>query len=528
MPQFRDDDLPTVVPKGLHPNFADGTLFGNDAGEDELPEVLVSYFVDQPAFANFLSEDTRFQIARSRKGMGKSALLSKLAHDLKKQDPAPIVVTVTGADLLGIVSPTNYEPLPLQNYWKQVICSRINFEIGKNVGFAFSDTSMSLVENAEIAGFKERNIVGALLARIKSSAIPIEISHPLLNNSEELLKRALAEYDNRTVWVLVDDIDSTYVDSPNTQTLTSTFFSACRALARNSKNLNIRASVRSDVWSNLRKNEDLDKCEQYVTDISWTSKELKYILSKKIYSYFHRNKSKDFASLNLQYREDADALLEFAFTRRMQWGKSKVGPFQPIQILSAGRPRWMSQLCRLAGQEASKYGRPVIGIQEINAVTKKYSRFRLNDIYKEHSHQFDDLQKLIEAFSNGPSRFSTNSLLSTVSQRYVSAVGSGNVPTIDNMPYKFPMQLAHFLFKVGFVVGRRENIGNPNLADFVRFEERPELLTSTKNPDDGLEWEVHPSYRDAISVKNAAKAKADAKNPLGNKQRHVANRPPRR
>lgn len=509
-----------LLATSLQPDLADGTLFGNDAGEDELPEVLASYFVDQPAFKNFLAETTRFQIARSRKGMGKSALLSKLAHDLKKKDEAPIVVTVTGADLLGILAPSSYDPLPLQNYWKQVICSRINAEIGKNVGFAFSDTAMSLVENSEIAGLKGRNIVGSLISRIKSSSIPIEVMNPKVGNHEELLKRALVEFGDRNVWVLIDDIDSTYIDSPDTQSLTSTFFSACRALARNSEKLNIRVSVRSDVWSNLRKNEDLDKCEQYVTDISWTSKELKYILSKKIYSYFVRSNSEEFHKLSLDYIKDADELLEFAFTARMQWGKSRVGPFQPIQILSAGRPRWMSQLCRLAGQEADKHGSKLIGIQQINAVTKKYSRFRINDIYKEHSHQFSDLQNLIEAFSNGGSRFSTKELLAAINNNYVSAVGSSNVPEIDNLPYKSPLQLAHFIFKVGFVVGRKENIGNANLADFVRFEERPELLTNNKNSDDGLEWEIHPSYRDAISIKNAAKARADRAKPR-------APRPPR-
>jgi hypothetical protein len=31
----------------------DGTLFGNDAGEDEPAEILASYFVDQNAFDHF-------------------------------------------------------------------------------------------------------------------------------------------------------------------------------------------------------------------------------------------------------------------------------------------------------------------------------------------------------------------------------------------------------------------------------------------------------------------------------------------
>ena len=62
-------------------DLCDPELFGNDAGEDEDKEVLVSYFVNQPAFSSFLKQKNRFCITRARKGMGKSALLSKLTYD---------------------------------------------------------------------------------------------------------------------------------------------------------------------------------------------------------------------------------------------------------------------------------------------------------------------------------------------------------------------------------------------------------------------------------------------------------------
>ena len=63
----------------------DRTLFGNDAGEDEDESVLMSYFVSQPAFAEFLDAGMRLQVAKGRKGTGKSALLVRLAHELREQ-----------------------------------------------------------------------------------------------------------------------------------------------------------------------------------------------------------------------------------------------------------------------------------------------------------------------------------------------------------------------------------------------------------------------------------------------------------
>ena len=51
------------------------------------------------------------------------------------------------------------------------------------------------------------------------------------------------------------------------QARVGSFFSAIRALAFDFKNLNIRATIRSDIWSCLRHLEDLDKLQQYIIEI---------------------------------------------------------------------------------------------------------------------------------------------------------------------------------------------------------------------------------------------------------------------
>ena len=51
----------------------------------------------------------------------------------------------------------------------------------------------------------------------------------------------------------------------------------------------IRASVRTDVWSIVSQyDEALDKCEQYIVDIHWSTNETGKILKSKILSYFRR------------------------------------------------------------------------------------------------------------------------------------------------------------------------------------------------------------------------------------------------
>ncbi|WP_200861995.1 hypothetical protein, partial [Pseudogulbenkiania ferrooxidans] len=82
-------------------DFYDSELFGNDAGEDEDPEVLDSYFINKVEFNKFLSEKVGLCVARAKKGMGKSALLNRMAYSLSKHD-SNIIIKVTGNDLLGL------------------------------------------------------------------------------------------------------------------------------------------------------------------------------------------------------------------------------------------------------------------------------------------------------------------------------------------------------------------------------------------------------------------------------------------
>ena len=105
------------------------------------------------------------RIGMSRKGMGKSALLSKLAYSLPRSTEGVkhVVIQTTGADLAGLGTFPEPDFALLQNYWKQILCARFNLELGKRIGVAFGDTRMALVENAEISGFRGKNLVGSLI-----------------------------------------------------------------------------------------------------------------------------------------------------------------------------------------------------------------------------------------------------------------------------------------------------------------------------------------------------------------------------
>lgn len=353
---------------------------------------------------------------------------------------------------------------------------------------------MALCETSELSGFKGKNLVGSLIARLSSDKIPLKVTIKHATNQFELLKRARIDFANSDVWLLIDDIDSTFRNSPELKARISTFFSACRSLVRDLQGVHIRASVRTDVWSILRDNEDLDKFEQYITEIKWSKPEVRLMLAKKVLAYIQRNLGTNTIGYDWDLDNHETQLLELVFPRRMRWGGVSVPPFQPVGILSAGRPRWVAQLCRMAGAEAVKHSKDRIGIQEINIIMKPFGRYRLNDLYKEHTHQFSDLQRLIECFANGRRRYTTKDLDKKLTLEYISMIGSSNIPAIDNYPYQNPRQLSHFLFKIGFLAGRISS------TEFISYEQRPELLTNYINPDDGMDWEIYPSYRQVLRI----------------------------
>ncbi len=477
----------------------DPELFGNDAGEDERVEVLASYFFESPSFNDFLNKSKPFQVARARKGMGKSALLSKFHFDLAKNNENTLVVRCLRSNLVGFKIPPQTEDYSvLENYWKSVICQSIISELGSTIGFAASDAKISAVEVAELNGFKGRNIIGALFSRIKGALGGLTLSSPAVPSHERLL-RNISNNDDVHVWFLLDDVDSRFINSSYERALVSTFFSSARALVREVNGLNIRATVRTDVWSLLKTNEDLDKCEQYVCDIKWSNPQLDEMLAKKIYSYLARTLPTHMAK-PFPEKSELPQLFDLVFMHRMSWGGENVPATTPIRILSGGRPRWMSQLCRLAGTHAVNSRSGKIGISEINQIMGKFGRLRLDDLYKEHDHQFSDLRRLIESFTRGTKSYTTDQLLKHLAVKYVIVVGAGNIPDIDGVKYTQVIQLARFMFKSGFIMGHNRNKATLAYPEFINFDLRPELLSVGTNLDDGLIWEVQPSYRTVLQI----------------------------
>jgi hypothetical protein len=478
-------------------NLNDKELFGNDAGEDEKQDILDSYFIDLEDFDDFYDISNTLSVVSARKGMGKSSLLSRLEYRLQNTaGDCPIIIRTTGNSLLGLGNFDKKDATFLENYWKQIICKKINIEIGKNIGLALSDSSISMVEAAELEGIKNKNIIGALLARIKGKipGLGVETKTSIPANWEALLTTYKDKHKDGNIWLLIDDIDAKYLDNDEYQNRVGSFFSAIRSLSKDVNGLIIRTTVRTDVWCNLRHLEDLDKWEQYILEIKWTKRQLRNMLAKRIKSYVMRNYPNQ-PEAKFTIENDYEKLYELVFFSKIRWSGRDQPPFEPINVLANKRPRWMGQLCRMAGKQAHK-GQVKIGYKQIDQVLEEFGKLRISDLVKEHKHQFAELVKLIDAFRAGNREYNYNDLIVRIYDKYVAVVKDEKVPSIDGTDYSSLKQLSEFLYRIGFI-----SKSHGDGVHFTHFSDNPDLFETEENFANNIIWAVHPSYRAYLNIK---------------------------
>jgi hypothetical protein len=468
-------------------------LWGNEAADDEDPEILNSYFVTQPQWGEFFDAKVALSIARARKGMGKSALLRECAFRAQHED-ASLVIPIKGSDLVAQKEFKNQTPIEQIYDWQQRVCTIVSRYIGANIGLAFTDDKITLVESAELAGWKARNIVGLLIDRLKGKIGRVELTKMPVKDSSAILSRFFAGDEEALVWLLIDDIDATFGGTPAEVMRLSTFFSACRDLAANYRGLIIRVVVRTDVWALIRKlDEALDKAEQYIFDISWSQKQFRQFLVERISSYVKRTCGQEV----LNGMSD-DQLLNAVFDSKFRWGDTHVSPHRVIHTYAAGRPRWATQLCRMAGTEAVKVGAQKIKMGHISQVLDAYGGYRVDDVAREYRQQCERIAEIVNAFAKREAIFGTEDLLRFIDERVI-----GNLRVeIDGHLADDPMEIARLLFRAGFLLGLDEkDKKDKRVVEYYQFEEKPDLLKSHANLDDGMKWFIHPSFHRVLSLR---------------------------
>src|ERR1035441_6253059 len=172
----------------------------------------------------------------------------------------------------------------------------------------------------------------------------------------------------KRVWLLIDDLDATYQHSNDENLELSTFFSACRYLTSEIGGLFLRVTMRTDVWPLIRRyDESLDKVEQYVTDITWSQKDFRSLLYRRIKNQLDALQASVTRPPEYVTEDEIqEHYIDLIFAKRMAWGDKERRTYKIVYTLSYHRPRWAIQLCKLAQREALQAGSNTIEREHID------------------------------------------------------------------------------------------------------------------------------------------------------------------
>lgn len=473
-------------------------LFGNEAAEHEESEIFNSYAVQRREMKSFLDQRKPLQIVSAYKGEGKSALLRLIENRIKEEDKSSIVLRVSATEISPSEDENNIDSWI--RLWKKAIFKKVAVEIGKGIKMAFTDDAISLVEEAETEGFRERSFVGTIASRLSSQHVPLEQKKPRIENHEHLMQRWTKE--GASVWILIDDVDHNFRNNKHDKTKVATCLMATTQIFMSVPEIKIRLSLRPNVWATIKTEyESLSHIKQYIKGLSWTDKDFQDILAQRIESYLKRTNqwSKVAEDISVDVEARKRQLLNLAFENPVYWGgvNSKRDVYVPLHTLSRHRPRWMIELCKVAASDANESKNTIITLDNITKKLRSFGQSRIDDMVAEFQPQCDKIRQLLVAFANQDERYTTDQLLALIRDRVLQSVSPKIVGVIGNPG---PKEVAHFLFQIGFLSARQDH--SDGTYTHYSFAEKPELLLTENNIDQGMSWEIHPVFRQALELKD--------------------------
>jgi hypothetical protein len=244
-------------------------LFGHEAAEDEKPERLREYYIKTATYDQATAE-LPLRILVGHKGIGKSALFQVAMAEEREKDR--ITVLIRPDDVAELRTETS-DFLKTIREWKRGLSEIIARKVLTSVGASVTDKPQLKKYSGVLLGFLE----DTFKAYIKVPTVSI--------------KKALIDdfLRYKSISVYIDDLDRGWQGRREDIIRISALLNAVRDISTESRGINFRVSLRSDVYYLVRtSDESTDKIEGSVIWHSWTNHEIFVLLIKRIESFFGR------------------------------------------------------------------------------------------------------------------------------------------------------------------------------------------------------------------------------------------------
>lgn len=482
-------------------------LFGHEDAGKEDDSRLTSYYYKTLQYEDVMS-DIKLQIITGEKGTGKSALLKMAYIETSNTDIVPIWIRLDDlSELYSDILDSN-NLYQLKTLWKRSISKLVIMNLASHMSFAMGEDYKKALQWAYDTGYTTRDFISRsakILKPMYEQYISLDTEADSCGEHHALQRMI----NNKKIRLFLDDFDLDWQGKASDVLKIKSLLLSLSDMTSDMNGLSVRIALRTDVYEMIRNEEFSDKFESCLIKCKWNNQEIMKTLAKRICAYF----DKPFDEINttdpktLQY--NIVKYLNFIFVPCFDestrvWANAPT--HRVIYSLIRRKPRDMVKLCHSIAEEAYRKQLTVIDSSCFLAILETYSQEHLKDLVNEYVNQLPKLQDLLirmaptqKEFQNKAGKryvYSTDELyvkIQNIQQNMNISIYQAKCEKL--CPANFH-QIAHFLYKIGFITGRKRN--ESGKIERAYYDELPFLLNANVG-DRGYSWEIHPAYRGALA-----------------------------
>lgn len=482
-------------------------LFGHEDAGKEKEERLSSYYYKTVQYEDVMSS-IDLQIVTGEKGTGKSALLKMAYLECNKNGMEPVWIRLDDLSELYADILKCDDLYQLKTLWKKSIGKLVVMKLLSTFDITFNEDYDKALRWAYSSGYTSRDFISRTINMLK----PMYEKYVKIDTSEDGAgeHRTLARMmKTQNIRLFFDDFDLNWKGNQSDILRMKSFLLSLSDMTSDITGLSARIALRTDVYEMIRNEEFSDKFESCLIKCKWNNREILQALSKRICTYFDIPFDESILNRSDTMQQELSKYLNYVFEPKFDdntraWRNAPT--HRVIYSLIRRKPRDMVKLCQSTAEEAYNRKFDKISAMCFTSVLENYSQERLKDLINEYSNQLPKLKDLLMRMAPTQQEIKNKSkerYVYTTAQLYEKIQNiQQNItinifePSSENLKIADFHQIAHFLYKIGFVTGRKRNISGK--ISRVYYDESPYLLSGNTG-DGGYSWEVHPAYRGALA-----------------------------
>lgn len=482
-------------------------LFGHEDAGKEDDDRLTSYYYKTIQYEDVMSS-INLQIVTGEKGTGKSALLKMAYLECIDSDSVPIWIRLDDLSELydDILSSTNL--YQLKTLWKRSISKLVMMKLASDVSFSSSEDYEKATQWAYNNGYASKDFITRTANILKPLYEKcININNDFKEKGEQHILCRMIE--KKKIRLFFDDFDLDWHGNSSDVLKIKSLLLSLSDMTSDMDGLSARIALRTDVYEMIRNEEFSDKFESSIIKCQWNNREIMKTLAIRICSYFNVSFDEGNTSSQDTMQYNIIKYLNYIFVSKFDestrvWRNAPT--HRVIYSLIRRKPRDMVKLCQSVAEDAYNRKLNKIDSSSFLNILETYSQERLKDLVNEYSNQLPKLQDLLVRMA--PTQ---QELRSKSSERYVYTTPELHTkiknilqnisvkiyqPTSESLKTADFHEISHFLYKIGFITGRKRN--DSGKISRVYYDESPYLLNVNVG-DGGYAWEIHPAYRGALA-----------------------------